>query len=250
MIKPLLKPTFNLFLGSLTAKALKQVSAIILLCALTTKAVLAQAPSFTDVETDVYAKEIQQAVETGLIAGFSSNNTFRPTLELTREQMVSMVINALSKLPVSPLTVPHDPPPAAGNLSKVTSKPYRDVEVTRWSAAMIEWAKFNSIVLGYSDGTFRPSQTVTRAELMAVLRKAVQYADEAGAGSSIANNKPAIAFSDISNHWAHKQIVEMSAYCGVATPVNETGNAFFPNSGTRRNYGAAATLRMLNCLRK
>ncbi|WP_375514556.1 S-layer homology domain-containing protein [uncultured Nostoc sp.] len=69
---------------------------------MTTKPVVAQVPSFSDVDTDIYAKEIQEAVEIGLIAGFTSNNTFRPTLELTREQMVSMVINALSQLPPSP----------------------------------------------------------------------------------------------------------------------------------------------------
>ncbi|MEH2324681.1 MAG: S-layer homology domain-containing protein [Nostoc sp.] len=249
-MKPLLKSTFNFFLGSRTAKMGAGTTAIMLLCALTTKPVVAQVPSFTDVDDDVYAREIQEAVQKGLIAGFTSNNTFRPTLELTREQMISMVINMLSELPVSPLTVPHDPPPAAGNLLKVTSKPYRDVQVTRWSAAMIEWAKFNGIMQGYSDGTFRPSQTVTRAELMAVLRRAVQYADEGGGISSLINKQQAIAFSDISNHWAKKPITEMSVYCGVATPVNETGNAFSPNLGTQRNYAAAATLRLLNCLRK
>lgn len=55
-----------------------------------TKPVVAQAPSFTDVNADIYGKEIQEAVQKGLIAGFTSNNTFRPTLELTREQMISM----------------------------------------------------------------------------------------------------------------------------------------------------------------
>ncbi|MDZ7950727.1 S-layer homology domain-containing protein [Nostoc sp. DedQUE09] len=249
-MKPLLKPTFNFFLGSLTAKMGAGATAIMLLCALMIKSVVAQVPSFTDIDDDVYAREIQEAVQKGLIAGFTSNNTFRPTLELTREQIISMVINMLSKLPVSSATVPHDPPPAAGNLLKVTSKPYRDVQVTRWSAAMIEWAKFNGIMQGYSDGTFRPSQTVTRAELMTVLRKAVQYADEGGGISALINKQQAIAFSDISNHWAKKPITEMSVYCGVATPVNETGNAFSPNLGTRRNYAAAATLRLLNCLRK
>ncbi|OYD98778.1 S-layer homology domain-containing protein [Nostoc sp. 'Peltigera membranacea cyanobiont' 232] len=247
-MKPLLKSTFN-FLGSLTAKAFAGTTAIILLYAFMTKPVVAEVPSFTDVNADVYAQEIQEAVQKGLIAGFTSNNTFRPTLELTRKQMISMVINALSKLPVSSATVPHDPPPAAGNLLKVTSKPFSDVKVTRWSAAMIDWAKNNGIMQGYSDGTFRPTQTVTRAELITVLRKAVQYALEGGGGSGMINKQQAIAFSDISNHWAQKQIIEMSVYCGVATPVNETGNAFSPNLGTRRNYAAAATLRMLNCLR-
>ncbi|MEH1874260.1 S-layer homology domain-containing protein [Nostoc sp.] len=249
-MKPLLKQTFNFFWGSLTAKTFAGATAIILLCAFMTKPVVAEVPRFTDVDADVYAKEIQEAVQKGLIAGFTSNNTFRPTLGLTREQMMSMVINALSKIPASPLTVPHDPPAAAANLLKVTSQPFPDVKVTRWSAAMIEWAKDNGIMQGYSDGTFRPTQIVTRAELMAVLRKAVQYAEDGGGGSGMINLQQAIAFSDISNHWAHKQIIEMSAYCGVATPVNETGNAFYPNLGTQRNYAAAATLRMLNCLRR
>ncbi|MEH2383388.1 MAG: hypothetical protein V7K27_31620 [Nostoc sp.] len=40
----------------------------------------------------------------------------------------------------------------------------------------------------------------------------------------------------------------MSVYYGVTTPVNETENAFSPNLRTRRNYAAAATLRLLNCL--
>ncbi|MEH2400800.1 S-layer homology domain-containing protein [Nostoc sp.] len=246
----MLKLIFNSFLSDITTKTFGNATAIILLCAFTTKPVLANVPiSFTDVSNDVYAKEIQEAVQTGIIAGFTSNNTFRPTLELTREQMVSMVINALSKLPASPLTVPHDPPVAAANLLKVTSKPYRDVKVTTWSAAMIEWAKSNGIILGYSDGTFRPTQIVTRAELMAVLLKAAQY----GAGttaSTIGATQQAVAFSDISNHWAQNSIKEMSAYCGVASPFNETGNAFSPNLAAKRNYAAAATLRMLNCLRK
>ena len=62
------------------------------------------------------------------------------------------------------------------------------------------------------------------------------------------NLQQPIAFSDISNHWAKKTITEMSVYCGVATPLNEAGNAFSSNLGTRRNYAAAATLRILNCL--
>lgn len=246
----MLKPIFNFFLSHITSKTFGNATAIILLCAFTTKPILANVPiSFTDVSNDVYAKEIQEAVQTGIIAGFTSNNTFRPTLELTREQMVSMVINALSKLSVSPLTVPYDPPPAAANLLKVTSKPYRDVKVTRWSAAMIDWAKSNGIILGYSDGTFRPNQIVTRAELIAVLHKAAQYGQNAGS-STIGAKQQAVAFNDISNHWAQNSIKEMSAYCGVASPLNETGNAFSPNLAAKRNYAAAATLRMLNCFKR
>jgi hypothetical protein len=52
-MKPLFKSTFN-FLGSLTAKTGAGITAIIVLCAFMTKPVVAQVPSFTDVNADVY----------------------------------------------------------------------------------------------------------------------------------------------------------------------------------------------------
>ena len=41
----------------------------------------------------------------------------------------------------------------------------------------------------------------------------------------------------------------MSGYCGVASPLNEAGTAFAPDQPGLRNYAAAATLRMLNCVK-
>jgi hypothetical protein len=209
---------------------------------------LASTPiSFRDISNDIYAKEIQEAVKRGFIAGFPADNTFRPQLDLTREQLVSIVIDALSKLPVSSSTVPSDPPSAS--FPEVTKRPYRDVVVTRWSAAKINWARDNKLIFGYKDGSFRPTQRVNRAELLAVLRRAAEYgAVTQGSGLELLPQQPPIAFSDTSNHWANSLIAKMSSYCGVASPLNETGNAFSPDSAARRNYAAAATLRMLKCV--
>lgn len=215
----------------------------------TTVLALATTPeSFRDIGNDVYATEIQEAAAMKFIAGFASDNTFRPQLKLTREQLVSMVIDALSQLPVSSATVPYDPPPT--NLSEVTTKPYWDVEVTRWSAAKIKWGQDHKIIRGYNDGSFRPSRTVTRAELIAVLAKAAEYGElTQNSGPELLPTQSPIAFSDTSNHWANSLIAKMSSYCGVASPLNEIGKSFSPNSAVRRNYAAAATLRMLNCVK-
>ena len=59
---------------------------------------------FGDVAGDVYLKEIKAAVGLKFIAGFQ-DNTFRPTTPLTREQLVSMVLEALKTLPAVKLTV-------------------------------------------------------------------------------------------------------------------------------------------------
>ena len=195
--------------------------------------------SFPDIATDVYAQEIEEAVSLGFIAGFYEDNTFRPLESLTREQLVSMVLESLDRLPEVDLSVP----------DQVSGNPYPDVRASRWSAAKIQFARDNNIISGYEDGTFRPSQPVTRAELMAVLRRAAEYGQSiSGSEETLWPEQDAFEFADIENHWASRTITQMSSYCGVASPLNEVGSNFFPNDSTLRNYAAAATLRMLNCV--
>jgi hypothetical protein len=55
-----------------------------------------------------------------------------------------------------------------------TVKPrFSDVPRTHNRYADIEWAAVEGIATGYSDGTFKPDQPVTRGELMAFLRRTV-----------------------------------------------------------------------------
>jgi len=201
----------------------------------------APAFAFPDIASNVYAKEIQQAVALGFVAGFSSDNTFRPEVALTREQLVSLVFEALSKLQAANFKL----------ATAITANPYPDVEAQRWSAAKIGWAKDNKLISGYADGTFRPTQTVTRAELMTVLRQAAEFAKSTrGLGTELTLKQPATAFSDTTEHWAAGIISQMSSYCHVASPPNEAGTAFAPDSATRRSYAAAATVRMLDCVKQ
>ncbi|MUL38948.1 DUF3747 domain-containing protein [Gloeocapsopsis dulcis] len=197
--------------------------------------------AFTDIANNVYAKEIQQAVALGFVAGFSQDNTFRPEVALTREQLVSLVLGALSKVPDANLNLP----------TEIATKPYPDVETTRWSAVKIGWARDNQIISGYADGTFRPTQTVTRAELMAVLRRAAEFAKSTRRlDTALTLKQPTTAFSDTTGHWAAAIISQMSSYCHVASPPNEVGTAFAPDAETHRSYAAAATVRMLDCVKQ
>ena len=101
----------------------------------------------------------------------------------------------------------------------------------------------------YPDSTFRPDKPVTRAELMAVLRQASQFVRvQQGLSSDLKVTQQVTSFSDITNHWGKDLIQQMSSYCRVASPLNESGNAFYPNTAAGRNYAAAATLRMHSCI--
>ncbi|MBE9095966.1 DUF3747 domain-containing protein [Tychonema sp. LEGE 07203] len=196
--------------------------------------------TFKDIAADIYAAEIKEAVALGFVAGFPQDNTFRPQLAVTREQLVSLVLESLKGIQGVNITFP----------SNVSTRPYSDVDSSRWSAGKILFARDNKIVSGYTDGTFKPTQPVTRAELMAVLRRAAEFGLLArGMQPNLLAKEPPKTFSDIQNHWAAAIINQMSGYCGVASSVNEIGNRFTPDDSAKRNYAAAATLRMLKCVK-
>jgi len=195
---------------------------------------------FKDITNDIYAAEIKEAVSLGFVAGFSEDNTFRPLLALTREQLVSLVLESLKGIQGANINIP----------SQTSARPYTDVETSRWSAAKIQFARDKNIVSGYKDGTFRPTQPVTRAELMAVLRRASEFGlSLRGMSPTLTPKQAPTTFSDIQGHWAADTITQMSSYCKVASPLNEVGTRFNPDSSAQRNYAAAATLRMLKCVK-
>jgi hypothetical protein len=195
--------------------------------------------SFTDTANDIYKDEIGQAVALGFIAGFK-DNTFHPQDPLTREQLVSMVMGALTK--VKDIKIEE--------AAQAITQPYPDVVASRWSATKIQWAKQNEIVKGYPDGTFKPEKPVTRAELMAVLQNAAKFvnAKRGQPTAELVAKEPTVAFADISGHWGEGLITTMSGFCKVASPYNESGNNFSPDAASGRNYAAAATLRMHQCV--
>ncbi|MEB3283455.1 MAG: S-layer homology domain-containing protein [Lyngbya sp.] len=205
-----------------------------------------------DVNQDLYKQEIQQAVEKGLMSGFPQQQ-FRPQQALTREQLVSVVIELFYKVPLENTNIPFPTgqiPTLPELPTTVEKNPFPDVDANRWSAAKIQLAREIGFIRGYKDGLFRPDQAVTRAELMAMLWSVDRYTNELRKwdGREFFGTPEPTNFSDISRHWAKDTILKMSSNCQAASPLNETGNAFAPDQPAKRNYVAAATVRTLTCL--
>ena len=207
---------------------------------------------FSDTTGDIYTNEIEQAVTLGIVAGFE-DQTFRPQAPVTREQLVSMLLRAMEQVPlenrsqnINP-TLPTVP-------TQITTNPFSDVDKTRWSAPQIQYLKDLGIIPGYPDGTFHPTQTVTRAELIVMLQAVDRYLVEFRGNWD--RRRPytqpvPLNFSDIQNHWARETIVEMSENChtgAVATFLNETGTRFAPDTAAQRDYAAAAIVPEVRCL--
>lgn len=77
------------------------------------------------------------------------------------------------------------------------------------------------VINGYGDGTFRPDNTITRAEFSTIVRKAFKY-DEAEGNS----------FDDTSNHWA-KNEVHTLVVSGVIDKA-EYGDLYMPDKNITR----------------
>jgi hypothetical protein len=80
-----------------------------------------------------------------------------------------------------------------------------------------------AIVSRHKDGTFKPAQPLTRAELMGVLPIAAEFRWSAGMQANLVAKEPSKTFSDIQNYWAASIITQMSAYCSVAAAINKIG---------------------------
>ena len=90
----------------------------------------------------------------GFVAGFSQNNTFRPQLAFSREQLVSLVLESFQGIQGPNITFP----------SNLSIRLYSEVDISRWSAGKFLLARENKIVSGDKNGTFQPTQPLTRAE--------------------------------------------------------------------------------------
>ncbi|MEC0090705.1 S-layer homology domain-containing protein [Paenibacillus macquariensis] len=92
--------------------------------------------------------------------------------------------------------------------------------------------KASGIINGYVDGTFKPNQTITRAEIVAMLAKVMNT-------TLVKNDK----FKDVSGNWAEAEIATLS---DMGIVKGSTDGSFKPNSNATRAESLVMILRMLN----
>ncbi|MBP7898547.1 S-layer homology domain-containing protein [Candidatus Gracilibacteria bacterium] len=118
---------------------------------------------FKDVKaTSTYCNAVVEMQKQGVFTGYS-DNTFRPYEPISRAQTVKVVMNAL-KYNV-PLTGWY-----------FDSAGFKDVFSGAWYTPYLAAARLYGVINGYDDKTFRPENTITRAELSKVFLEASNIA--------------------------------------------------------------------------
>lgn len=131
--------------------------------------------AFAATPEDVVGEDYQEEVETlmalGVINGYP-DGTFKPERTVTRAEMAKLLVGALGY----------------GELAEGATSTFADVQGT-WAESYVGFAASMDLVVGYPDGTFRPSQPMTMDEAMTMVIRALGYTDEVLKGSWPTNYK-------------------------------------------------------------
>ncbi|WP_353885059.1 S-layer homology domain-containing protein [uncultured Bifidobacterium sp.] len=119
-----------------------------------------------------------------------------------------------------------------------SSQRFSDVPSGAWYASSVDWAASNGVVSGYGDGRFGPADSVSRAQMVALL---YNLAVKEGDAKAVSYKTPkSSSFSDVPvSAWYAKQVSWAAAY-GV---VSGYGNGRFGPADMVSRGQAAAMLR-------
>jgi hypothetical protein len=105
--------------------------------------------SFSDItSTNWFTPYIYGLTTENLIAGFP-DGTFKPFQSVTRAEALQLLLNA-KELELT---------------TETPATPFTDVTSTDWFYSIVNTAVASGVITGYEDGTFKPNQLVTRAEM-------------------------------------------------------------------------------------
>ena len=143
--------------------------------------------TFNDVAKGYWAANyIGYMQQFGIVTGYT-DGSFRPNAPVTRAEFAAI----------------------ASRFEKLTqgSKSFTDVPDTHWAVKYINFAATRGWVTGYSDGTFKPENPITRAEVAAVTCRLLERsADQTYIRSHIGELR---TFADVTeSHWAYWYAME------------------------------------------
>lgn len=144
--------------------------------------------SFSDVPADAwYAKAVNTLSSLGMLGGYP-DGTFRPDAPITRAEFAAIA-----------LAFAYDPASASCS--------YTDVSTSAWYYTYVAQATSYGWIGGYPDGSFRPNNSITRAEVAVIVNNMLgRDADESYIDR---NADELVSFVDLSkNYWAYYTIME------------------------------------------
>ena len=143
-----------------------------------------------------------------------SDGTVRPNGNITRAEVATIFFRLLTD--------------EVRDANLTYGNTFTDVPNGAWYNAAVSTLSSMQIINGYTDGSFRPNQNITRAELASIIARFAELKNTSG-----------VYFTDISGHWAAENIC-LAAANGWITGYSD--GSFKPNRPVTR----AETVTMIN----
>ena len=117
---------------------------------------------FTDVTSGAwYEGAVRYAYLHDIMEGMSAT-TFQPNGTLSRAMAVQIFYNLEGQPDISDENLGY---------------PYEDVNAQAWYGDAVYWARITGVATGYGDGTFQPTDSITRQEFAQMLYNYAKYKD-------------------------------------------------------------------------
>ena len=170
------------------------------------------AVTLTDIKGTKYETAVNNLVDVGLVNGYE-DNTYRADVAVTRSQMAKLIVIALGE---------------EGRVStaKNSSTLFKDMSTSHWAYGYVNVAKDLGVINGYTDGRFAPDATVSYAETITMVVRALGY-------------EPKVAQS--SESWPNNYIS-----CAKDLGLLKNVATFNNNDGAARGDVAIVVWNMLN----
>ncbi len=160
--------------------------------------------SFKDVGSHWARKYIACLEALGMLTRYSTD--FHPDKPITRAEFVELAVSA------------------CGIENASEGKSFKDVDTSHPYYSAIMKSANAGLVGGYEDSTFRPDNTITRAEVVTVMNRVMGLDTDSNVfGQNYGKLK---SFSDIANHWARYNILVASNSCVGKYIVPTYGNIY------------------------
>lgn len=103
-----------------------------------------------------WAKDAVNDMGSRMIIEGTGSDRFDPDRDITRAEFASMMVRALGVKPENGVA------------------PFQDVQMTDWYGSAVHTAHAYGLIDGYTDGTFRPNDKITREQAMMIIARAMK----------------------------------------------------------------------------
>ncbi len=172
---------------------------------------------FTDVGlTDPYYKAVKFLKDSKVIDGYK-DGTYKPNAVVSRVEALKLILKGL-----------------ALKIQKVGRLPFKDVSLTQWYADYIATGFNMSVIAGYKDRSFKPAQTVNRAEFLKMVLKAMNVTPDQKVETEF--------FMDVPRGSWYAPYVQYAVQHGL---IDVAGDSFGPEEGMTRKEVAELIYRVV-----